>query len=239
MSAPDVDGARERAPLLGRDLVRIPGGHIALRDEGTRRAWTVRVQPFLLARHLVTRGLRALVEGAPAPAPDDAHLPATDLSWNDAIRLCNALSIQDGFQPCYSALEDRESIDVVCDFTANGYRLPTEAEWEFACRAGSNDARYGELSAIAWCQENADARLHPVGQKLPNAWGLYDVIGNAWEWCWDLYDPQVYRGYRVFRGGGFADLPRACRASCRRKSHPTFHIDDLGFRLARTIAVTP
>ena len=193
------------------------------------------MQPFLLGCELVTRALRAHVEGTPPPAANDARLPATDISWNDAIRLCNALSVRDGLEPCYSCLEDRESLDVVCDFTATGYRLPTEAEWEFACRAGSNEARYGELSAIAWHQGNADGHLHPVAQKLPNDWGLYDVIGNAWEWCWDKYDPQVYGGYRIFRGGGFADLPHACRASCRRKSHPTFHIDDLGFRLARSL----
>jgi len=76
--------------------------------------------------------------------------------------------------------------------------------------------------------------LHDVGTKQPNAWGFHDTIGNAWEWCWDVYDARVYGPYRVFRGGGWCDKPRACRASCRRKSHPTYCIDDLGFRLARS-----
>jgi formylglycine-generating enzyme len=75
---------------------------------------------------------------------------------------------------------------------------------------------------------------HDVGGKRPNAWGLHDMLGNAWEWCWDVYDASVYGPYRVFRGGGYADQPNACRASCRRKSHPRFRAEDVGFRVARS-----
>ena len=76
--------------------------------------------------------------------------------------------------------------------------------------------------------------MRDVGTRLSNALGFHDMIGNAREWCWDLYDPDVHGPYRVFRGGGAYDPPRACRASCRRKSHPTLRIDDLGFRIARS-----
>ena len=134
--------------------------------------------------------------------------------------------------PCYSGIGSVDAEEVSCDLEATGYRLPTEAEWEHACRAGSDQVRYGELDAIAWWRGNSENALHEVGTRLPNAWGLHDMIGNTWEW--DLFDPEVYGPYRVFRGGGYADGPRSCRASCRRKSHPSFQIDDLGFRLART-----
>jgi formylglycine-generating enzyme required for sulfatase activity len=98
---------------------------------------------------------------------------------------------------------------------------------------GTAAARYGDLDDIAWYKENSDGALHEVGTIRPNAWGLPDMIGTAWEWCWDIYDTDVYGPCRVFRGGGYAD-PR-CRASCRRKSHPMFAMEDVGFRLARSL----
>lgn len=113
---------------------------------------------------------------------------------------------------------------MVCDGEADGYRLPSEAEWEFTCRAGRVEARYGDLDAIAWYRGNSQGELHNVALRAPNAWGFHDMIGNVWEWCWDVYDPRVYGPYRVFRGGGFFDEPRGCRVSCRRKSRPTLAI---------------
>ncbi len=110
-----------------------------------------------------------------------------------------------------------------------------EAEWQYACKAGTSGYRFGEIDEIAWYSDNSEGRAHPVGTKTPNNWGLYDMIGNVWEWCWDLYDPEVYGTYRIFRGGSWAESERGCGATVRRRSHPTFAIDDLGFRLAQTI----
>jgi formylglycine-generating enzyme required for sulfatase activity len=119
---------------------------------------------------------------------------------------------------------------------ANGYRLPTEAEWEYACKAGTTGIRYGDLDDIAWYKANSDRSPHDVGLKEPNAWGLYDMLGNVWEWCSDIYDESVYGSYRIFRGGGWSDEERGCMATNRSRSHPTsFKIDDLGFRIARNI----
>src|SRR5690606_57866 len=146
----------------------------------------------------------ALVGVLPASSAGP-RAPVTDVSWLDAVRFCNALSQAAGFDPCYSAIESADASDVVCDFDATGYRLPCEAEWEYACRAGSNEPRYGELDDSAWCRDNAGDGLRGGGGKRANGWGLYDMLGNAWEWCWDVYDPKVYGPYRVFRGGGFSD----------------------------------
>jgi len=210
-------------------MLSIPGGTIVVRDEGTRRSWSVDLEPFLLAPHPVTRAtyLRD-------PETRDPNLPVTEISWLDAVRYCEARSLRDGLTPAMRLGDDPDALDATLDPSAHGWRLPTEAEWEYACLAGSEDARPGALDEIAWHRGNSGERVHPVGQLQPNAWGLHDMIGNVWEWCWDLFDTEVYGGYRVFRGGGWCDVPRSLRSSCRRKSHPTFRIDDLGFRLARS-----
>ncbi|WP_020388431.1 formylglycine-generating enzyme family protein [Kribbella catacumbae] len=208
-------------------MIELPGGKVGLRDEGSGTSWVVEVPPFRLAGCAVTQAQHS--EGA------SGELPATDVSWLDAVRYCNELSVTEGLVPAYGLVDgDRDGERVTCDWTVNGYRLPSEAEWEYACRAGSREARYGELDEIAWYRDNSDGRVHEVGGKVPNRWGFHDLLGNVWEWTWELHSPE-YGPYRVFRGGGAYDPPNACRASSRRKSHPTFHIDDLGFRLAQTI----
>lgn len=85
-----------------------------------------------------------------------------------------------------------------CNLDSNGYRLPSEAEWQYACKASTNGYTYGKLHDIAWYNENSNGEIHDVGQKEPNAWGLYDMLGNVWEWCYDLYDETVYGSYRIF-----------------------------------------
>lgn len=163
----------------------------------------------------------------------DKNKPAVNISWNDAIMFCNLLSKKAGLKEYYSIIDGGQIVS--CNVDSNGYRLPSEAEWQYACKAGTTGYIYGELKEIAWYNENSGGRIHEVGKKEPNAWGLYDMLGNVWEWCYDLYDEKVYGSYRIFRGGSWAEAARGCGATCRRRSHPTFHIDDLGFRLARSI----
>jgi formylglycine-generating enzyme required for sulfatase activity len=219
-------------------MIKIPAGEIVLRDEGTETSWKVEVGAFRLAPYPVTRELYRAVRGEAPASSAGPRTPVTEVSWKEAVRFCNLLSQATGLQPCYSMgdnPDDPDAQDVLLDGEADGYRLPSEAEWEYACRAGTSGVRYGELDEIAWYRGNSGGEVHDVATKAPNAWGLYDMIGNVWEWCWDVYDPEVYGPYRVFRGGGGYDPPRGCRASCRRKSHPTFRVDDLGFRLARSL----
>lgn len=220
--------------LAADPMIGLPAGAIVLRDEGTTTDWEVEVAAFRLAPSPVTRAWYATVLAEVPESSAGPRTPMTEVSWKDAVRFCNALSRATGLEPCYTRGDSPDAEDVACDWTADGYRLPTEAEWEYACRAGCSDVRYGELDEIAWHRGNSEGRPHDVATRAPNAWGFHDMTGNVWEWCWDVYDPRVYGPYRVFRGGGFFDRPRGCRASCRRKSHPTLAIDDLGFRLARS-----
>lgn len=162
------------------------------------------------------------------------NLPVETVSWRDAVAFCNALSDRTGLAACYAFDEDAD--EFVFNPAANGYRLPTEAEWEYACKAGTNGIRYGEIEEIAWYKNNSAGTSHQPGLKTPNAWGLYDMLGNVWEWCSDIYDETVYGSYRIIRGGGWCDEERGCMATNRRRSHPkSFKIDDLGFRLARNL----
>lgn len=218
---------------LDLPMVQVPAGTIALRDDRIGRTWCVDLQRFAIGRYPVTQAQYAAVTGLSPSSHVGAARPVENVSWIDAVRFCNRLSMADGLRCGYEIHEDGTGASPVPG--GNGYRLPTEAEWEYACRAGTQGPRYGELDAIAWYRENAGSRTHDVGRKQPNGWGLHDMLGNVWEWCTDQYDPEVYGSYRVFRGGGWADVERGCLATNRRRSHPTFAIDDLGFRVARSL----
>ncbi|AMM93100.1 cytoplasmic protein [Peribacillus simplex] len=214
-------------------MVKIPGGEIELRDDRIKSKWKADIRPFLLARYPVTIDLYNATSNKPPNPIDGVLKPVVGISWNDAISFCNLLSHKAGLRECYSISKNGENIN--CDWESDGYRLPSEAEWQYACKAGTTGYRYGEIDKIAWYNGNSGGKIHEVGRKEPNSWGLHDMLGNVWEWCWDLYDEQVYGAYRIFRGGSWAVEARGCGASCRRRSHPTFCIDDLGFRLARSI----
>lgn len=218
--------------MTGLDLRPLLAGQVGLHDARRRRRWTVGLEAFDIGVVPVTKTQYAQLTGGPAStarstAADSS--PVMDVSWWDAIRFCNTASIREGLPPAYVLDEGT----VTWLTKASGYRLPTEAEWEYACRAGSTGPHYGSLECIAWTADDQVEEPQPVGGKQPNAFGLYDTLGNVWEWCWDLLDPARYGDYRVFRGGGYADKPWSVRASTRRggalgMSHP-----DVGLRLAR------
>ncbi|MBK6265216.1 SUMF1/EgtB/PvdO family nonheme iron enzyme [Marivirga sp. S37H4] len=219
---------------INDQMVEIPGGEIELRDDRIKHKWKVALKPFLMAKFPVSQELYfEITKESPASIKGEQN-PVENVSWKDAISFCNLLSEKAGLEVCYHFNTEDENISF--DPKANGYRLPTEAEWEYACKAGTTGIRYGEIDEIAWYKENSDGRTHEVGTKEPNEWGLFDMLGNVWEWCSDIYDETVYGSYRIFRGGGWCDEARGCMATNRRRSHPTsFKIDDLGFRLAKNL----
>lgn len=216
-------------------------------DRRTGESWTVRVEPFELAEGVVTCEEWDQTLGLPSDPAFAGH-PRTGVSWREAITFCNRLSIREGLEPAYEISqrivaeptqwrphsEPRpDDWDVVWNHHADGYRLPSDAEWQVACRAGTTGARYGALDAIGWYAGNSGGSSRPVRLKEPNGWGLFDMLGGVWEWCWDLYDADVYGSYRIIRGGGWSDAEWSCRSGVRRKTNPAASFDDLGFRLAR------
>lgn len=207
----------------------IPGKKGNLVKHETR----MRIPTFALARIPVTEALYAAVPDGADVGVASADTPMVNVSWLEAIRFCNRLSVRCGLPECYVIEPDGSSVR--WDESATGYRLPTDAEWQYACRAGTVGYRYGVLTDIGWYQVNSEGHIHPVGEKASNPWGLSDMLGNVWEWCWDLYDEASYGSYHVFRGGSWAESARSCGATVRRRGHPSFRIEDLGFRLARTL----
>jgi sulfatase modifying factor 1 len=202
---------------FGRDFALIPSGVITLRDARTASSRTVALGEFELAR-------------TPETASEGDATPMHPVTWLEAVAFCNRASLSDGISPVYALSADGR---VEWDPSADGYRLPTEAEWEWACRAGTTGATYGPLAEIAWSAADGVSGPQPVALKTANAFGLFDTIGNVWEWCWDYADPARYADYRVLRGGGWADRSWSCRASVRRGSAPDATLDDVGFRMAR------
>ncbi|MGF3056835.1 formylglycine-generating enzyme family protein [Microbacterium sp. YY-01] len=215
-------------------LLPLPAGQVGLHDARRKRRWAVQLEPFAIAETAVTIEQYGflMAGGAPQhqsqPVPS-SHAPVADITWFDAVALCNAASAHDHLDPAYTITDD----DVVWNVQSSGYRLPTEAEWEYACRAGTEGPHYAPLAAAAWTARDDVNAPQPVGTKQPNTLGLYDTLGNVWEWCWDHLDPARYGNYRVFRGGGFADPAWSVRASTRRGGAPDMQHPDVGVRLAR------
>ena len=211
----------------------------------------------------------------PAEGEVQERRPVEKVNWYDAIVYCNLLSIKEGLTPCYTikgstnpaawgtspASTGAEDYDdwksVTCNFDADGYRLPTEAEWEYAARGGQTgisdgswDNTYsgsGTIDDVAWYTDNSDSKTHEVGKKQSNALGLYDMSGNVFEWCWDWYDsssgyprgPEDPEGpgagrSRVSRGGRWISSASFCAVSLRGANQPYNRYNNYGFRLVRS-----
>lgn len=226
----------------------VTNGHIGDRHDADNKPHTVSLASYRIGETLITQELWLAVmgnnpsffTGSPAKKEVQSKRPVDCINWYQAIAFCNKLSIALGLEPCYTVSVNGEPIDlqiltadsipasnnadwnnVVLDMSKSGFRLPTEAEWEWAARGGSNsdDSMWGEVESgidmeeYAWILENSDSKTHEVKKKKPNGYGLYDMIGNVMEWCWDWYDENtpadgqtnpagaVYGSFRTLRGG--------------------------------------
>ena len=206
-------------------MTRIPAGTVLRGDQRGAERREITVEAFDLGVYPVTEEQMAEVLGIAAQHP---RRPAVQVSWLRAVRFCNALSEWEGRDPVYSY--DGEVVD--WDTEADGFRLPTEDEWEYACRAGATGSTYGPIAEVAWTAEDGLRGPVDVGGRLPNLHGLFDMLGNVSEWCWDLFAPDTSDA-RVFRGGGWTESRAAVRASTSRGGNPRSAFDDVGLRVAR------
>ena len=227
----------ESADSIGMEFKLIPAGTFTMGDasgddDETPHEVTL-TKPFKMGIHEVTQAQYEQVMGVNPSEFKGANNPVENVSWDDAVEFCRRLSEL----PAEKA-------------AGNVYRLPTEAEWEYACRAGTttkysfgdDESDFGEYG---WYWENSGRTTHPVGSKLPNAWGLYDMHGNVWEWCQDWYgdypsgsvtDPSgaTSSSRRVSRGGGWYITADDCRSAVRGRSLPSLPFYRLGFRVVRS-----
>jgi len=217
---------------IGMRFVPLPAGTFTM-GEGKQAHQVTLTRSFELGVYEVTQEQYEAVMGTTPSHFKGPQNPAENVSWDEAVEFCRKLS------------------ELPAEKSAGyEYRLPTEAEWECACRAGTKTQySFGdsasELGAYEWYGENSGKTTHPVGGKKPNAWGLYDMHGNVWEWCQDWYgdypsgsvtDPTgaASGSVRVFRGGSWSGSPRGCRSAGRFRYSPGPRCDYLGFRVLRS-----
>jgi len=241
------------------EMIRIEGGTFLMgspEDEFGRSMTDeepqhrVTVKSFFIAKYPVTQAeYQAVTSVNPSQTKNPAH-PVDSTNWFDAVNYCNRRSAAEGLTPAYTV----NGAQVTWNREADGYRLPTEAEWEYACRAGTVSPFYSgnTMHGAGWFNENSfttvngfwSRHTHPVGQKEPNAWGLYDMHGNILEWCWDWMSPYTAEpkhdpigpatGHRrIYRGGCFDSGSSQCRSAYRFGQTPYLGMFYMGFRIAR------
>jgi formylglycine-generating enzyme required for sulfatase activity len=235
-------------------MVRIPAGQFLMGDKKETDAalHTVTISEFFMDKTLVTQDQYEKAIGDNPSRWKGGNNPVEQVRWSDAVKFCNKRSELEGLRPCYDLKAWK------CDFNADGYRLPTEAEWEYACRAGTSTAFFfgddsAKLGDYAWFDKNSGGRPRPVGQKQANAWGLYDISGDVWEWCNDFYKVDYYKESpptdpkgpdegqtKVVRGGAWRFSAERCRSGYRYNENPgyadvCFGYDIYGFRCVRKV----
>ena len=224
-------------------MVAIPSGtYVKAENRGELRQRT-KVKSMVMSKYLC---LQELYEGVMGENPSRFRgymRPVENISWCDAIVFCNRLSIKKGLQPCYLlpkpfCASNAWAQQVIWNRNANGYRLPTDTEWEYCARGGElyRYAGSDKLDEVGWYCENSGGIPHPVGQKKANGFGLFDMSGNLKEWCWDPWNPHSEEAgrKRVNRGGSWNDDMMRAECSYVSRFGAAFH-NHVGFRFVRHI----
>ena len=219
-------------------------------DSDEKPVHQVTVSSFLIGKYEVTQAEWKEVMGSNPSNWKGDQLPVESVSWYDAVDYCNKRSIKEGLTPCYSG----SGAGITCNWNANGYRLPTEAEWEYAARGGKHSKGYkysgsNDIGSVAWYDGNSGSKTNRVGTKAANELGLHDMSGNVAEWCWDWYDakypskmaefnnPRGPSGgsLKVIRGGSVKNgIGTKLGILNRESGNPNLGYSYVGFRLVRS-----
>jgi len=232
------------------EMVLVQGGEFMMgsndgdSDEAPKHQVTV--SSFMMGKYEVTQELWESIMGINPSSFQGSKKPVEQVSWSDAVEFCNRLSEKERLKKVYS----RIGSDVTCDFTLNGYRLPTEAEWEYAARGGNKSKGYkfsgsNNIAEVALFQNDLGRTTYFVGTMQSNELGIYDMTGNVLEWCWDWKgdyssssqtDPRgpISGINHVFRGGSSFSSAERCRVTCRG-NYSDYRIGAIGLRLVRTV----
>ncbi len=217
-------------------------------DSDEKPVHSVALNNFYIGKYQVTQAEYESVMGKNPSYHTGDNMPVESVSWYDIAEYCNKKSLLEELTSCYTG----SGKDMKCDFSANGYRLPTEAEWEYAARGGDKSKGYkysgsDDIGKVAWYIGNSGSKTHSVGQKQENELDLYDMSGNVWEWCWDWYEKKYYKNSpknnpkgpssgieAVLRGGSWFNYAYYCRVSYRNKYHrDNSYYGVGGFRIVR------
>lgn len=261
-------------PPVPGEMVSVAGGTFTTTDPSKQTSVTLTVSDFSIGKYEVTQKEWEDVMGSNPADYDPTNNagvaddnPVFHVSWFDILVFCNKKSALDELTPCYTINVSTNPADwgaipeyssdptfnawnaVECDWNATGYRLPTEAEWEFAARGGVNWADAYTYSGsntigdVAWYNDNSDSELHSIGTRLPNQLGIYDMTGNLYEYCWDWYAPYADDStdpvgpstgdMRIVRGGSWMSIPANCVVNGRYREYPNTRYDYNGFRVAK------
>ena len=220
---------------MSSDFVLIEGGN------------TANLKSFYICTHPVTQEEYQKVIGLNPSDFKNPKNPVEQVSWYSAVEYCNIRSKEEGLECVYYKKDNDDEWQI--DWSANGYRLPTSAEWEWVAKGGNKSKGYkyagsDNIEEVTWCKINSNHTTHPIMQKKPNELGIYDMSGNAWEWCWDTHngasicdiDNRVWKWSedttgRVVRGGAWLNSPEGCGVSITDSVAPLFFDRTIGFRL--------